>query len=248
MLHLVMGGRNGREFGSRGPNWLIFPRMSPWRGAVVLMPVVAMLAVAPPARADIYRCTDRSGTTHYTTSRTKGMRCEVAVRGRKKPSKKARPSRARASRPSHGSPRGSTPAPARRSDRVRQFDRYVVEAARLYRLPAAFIRAVVRVESDFNPQVVSHAGAMGLMQLMPRTAAAMGVRNPFDPRQNIFGGSRYLRILANKFNGDLVLTVAAYNAGEGAVVRYRGVPPYAETRRYVRRVLKHYYAYRQHGG
>ena len=80
---------------------------------------------------------------------------------------------------------------------------------------------------------------------MPRTAASMGVTAPFDPRQNILGGARYLRVLANQFNGDLVLTVAAYNAGEGAVARYRGVPPYDETRRYVRRVLSFYYAFRR---
>lgn len=102
----------------------------------------------------------------------------------------------------------------------------------------------MQVESNFNPHVVSHAGAIGLMQLMPRTASSMGVRDPFDPRQNILGGARYLRILANRFRGNLVLTVAAYNAGEGAVLRYRGVPPYAETRRYVRRVLEHYYRFR----
>jgi soluble lytic murein transglycosylase-like protein len=82
------------------------------------------------------------------------------------------------------------------------------------------------------------------MQLMPRTAASMGVRDPFDPRQNILGGARYLRILANTFNGDLVLTIAAYNAGEGAVVRHRGIPPYTETQRYVRNVLRYYYAFR----
>jgi soluble lytic murein transglycosylase-like protein len=85
---------------------------------------------------------------------------------------------------------------------------------------------------------------MGLMQLMPKTARSMGVSDPFDARQNILGGARYLRILANRFNGDLVLTVAAYNAGEGAVQKHRGIPPYKETQRYVRRVLKHYYAYR----
>jgi len=92
--------------------------------------------------------------------------------------------------------------------------------------------------------VVSRAGAMGLMQLMPLTARSMGVFDPFDPRQNILAGARYLRILANRFKGDLVLTVAAYNAGEGAVDKYEGIPPYKETQRYVRRVLKHYYAYR----
>ena len=128
--------------------------------------------------------------------------------------------------------------------RYRRYDAYIREASQLYQLPEAFVRAVVRVESDFNPNVVSNAGAMGLMQLMPQTARSMGVRDPFDPRQNILGGTRYLRVLANSFNGDLVLTVAAYNAGGGAVTRYRGVPPYAETRRYVQRVLRHYYAYR----
>ena len=129
-------------------------------------------------------------------------------------------------------------------DRYVRYDHHIREAANLYQLPESFIRAVMRVESDFSPEVVSHAGAMGLMQLMPRTASSMGVRDPFDPRQNILGGARYLRVLANKFNGDLVLTIAAYNAGEGAVVRYRGVPPYAETRRYVQRVLRYYYAFR----
>ena len=79
---------------------------------------------------------------------------------------------------------------------------------------------------------------------MPFTAQKMGVEDPFDPRQNILGGARFLRILANQWNGDLVLTIASYNAGAGAVERYRGVPPYGETRRYVHRVLQRYYAYR----
>jgi soluble lytic murein transglycosylase-like protein len=85
------------------------------------------------------------------------------------------------------------------------------------------------------------------MQLMPGTAARMGVTDIFDPRQNILGGARYLRILANTFNGDLVLTIAAYNAGEGAVLRYRGIPPYEETQRYVRRVLGWYYGFLEAG-
>lgn len=141
-------------------------------------------------------------------------------------------------RPANANERSSDPA------RYQRYDAFIREASRLYQLPEAFVRAVVRVESDFNPNVVSNAGAMGLMQLMPGTARSMGVVDPFDPRQNILGGTRYLRVLANSFNGDLVLTVAAYNAGGGAVTRYRGVPPYAETRRYVQRVLRHYYAYR----
>jgi len=103
----------------------------------------------------------------------------------------------------------------------------------------------MRVESNFYPDALSHRGAMGLMQLMPGTASAMGVLDAFDPRQNVLGGTRFLRVLANSFGGDLVRTIAAYNAGPGAVQRYKGIPPYAETRRYVQRVLTHYYAYRE---
>ena len=125
-----------------------------------------------------------------------------------------------------------------------RYNGLIDEAAQLYELPESFIRAIMHVESNFNPTVVSRAGAMGLMQLMPQTAQSMGVSDPFDVRQNILGGARYLRILANRFKGDLVLTVAAYNAGEGAVEKYDGIPPYKETQRYVRRVLKHYYTYR----
>lgn len=194
--------------------------------------VAVLLAVASPARADIWHCRSRDGVDHYTNVRTPGMTCRLIVRG-------DRPGPARAS-----ATRDRVPARDSSPDRYSRYDAYIREAARLYQLPESFIRAVIRVESDFSPQVVSHAGAMGLMQLMPRTAAGMGVRNPFDPRENILGGARFLRILANKFGGDLVLTVAAYNAGEGAVQRYRGVPPYDETRRYVQNVLRFYYAFR----
>ena len=128
--------------------------------------------------------------------------------------------------------------------RMQRYDAHIREAAQLYQLPEPFIRAIVMVESNFFSDAISEDGAMGLMQLMPETALHMGVLDAFDPRQNVLGGTRYLRVLANRFNGDLVLTVAAYNAGEGAIDKYRGVPPYAETRRYVRNVLHHYYAFR----
>jgi soluble lytic murein transglycosylase-like protein len=198
--------------------------------------VTLILSTASSVRADIYRCKRPNGVHHYTNIREAGRRCELVVRGS---------NRSRSSAKNKSSAPRSTSGRAP-SDRARysRYDALIDEAAALYELPQSFIRAIMRVESDFNSTVVSRAGAMGLMQLMPMTAQSMGVLDPFDARQNILGGARYLRILANRFSGDLVLTVAAYNAGEGAVEKYNGIPPYEETQRYVRRVLKHYYAYR----
>ena len=212
------------------------------RNAAVALALAVMSSAAtflapthfvPAARADIYQWVDAEGVTHYTNVRPRGVRnVRVVVTG------------------GHDGPdrrsavRDRVPARDRSPDRYSRFDGHIREAARLYQLPEAFIRAVMRVESDFDPNVVSRVGAMGLMQLMPGTAAGMGVRDPFDARENILGGVRYLRLLANGFNGDLVLTIAAYNAGEGAVMRYGGVPPYDETRRYVQNVLRYYYAFR----
>lgn len=198
----------------------------------LLVGVAALATDSTVARADIYTYTDANGVVHISNVAPSGRR---GVRRIRTPSREAGSTGA-TPRPSGGT-RDSGP------DRYRQYDAYIREAAALYRLPESFIRAVIKVESNYNPAVVSHAGASGLMQLMPRTAARMGVTDVFDPRQNILGGSRYLRILANHFSGDLVLTIAAYNAGEGAVLRYRGIPPYEETQRYVRRVLRWYYGF-----
>ncbi|PRP94441.1 Soluble lytic murein transglycosylase precursor [Enhygromyxa salina] len=129
------------------------------------------------------------------------------------------------------------------SEKAHRYDAYIRGAARRYQLPESFVRAVIHTESRYNPNAVSRAGAMGLMQLMPGTAKFLGVPQPFDPRQNIYGGCKLLRLLANRFNGDMVLVAAGYNAGAGAVVKYDGVPPYVETRAYVKGVLRRYYAY-----
>lgn len=116
------------------------------------------------------------------------------------------------------------------------YDHHVDAAARLYQVSPDLVRAVIGVESEFDQWAVSSKGARGLMQLMPATARRLGVLDPFDSRQNIFGGTQYLRILLDQFAGDVTLVLAAYNAGENAVLRYGGVPPYRETRGYVQRV------------
>lgn len=125
-----------------------------------------------------------------------------------------------------------------------RYDEYIRQAAALYQIPEPLVRAVITVESGFDPRAVSRTNARGLMQLMPQTAERMTVTDIFDPRQNIFGGTRYLRVLANLFNGDLVLTIAGYNAGEGAVIHYGGIPPYEETQQYVVKVLENYRRYK----
>jgi len=113
-------------------------------------------------------------------------------------------------------------------------------AARRHGLDPALVLAVVHVESGFRPDAVSPKGARGLMQLMPGTATRLGVEDSFDPEQNLDGGTRHLGDLIARYNGDVKRALAAYNAGEGAVERHRGVPPYGETRAYVRNVLRRY--------
>lgn len=112
--------------------------------------------------------------------------------------------------------------------------------SRQHRLHPALLRAVIKAESDFDPMAVSRAGAMGLMQLMPQTAVRLDVRDLFDPDENIGGGAKYLRQLLDRFNGNLPLALAAYNAGEHVVDRYQSLPPINETRQYVHKVLRYY--------
>jgi soluble lytic murein transglycosylase-like protein len=120
-----------------------------------------------------------------------------------------------------------------------KFDELFNEIARTYNLDPRLLHAIAKVESNYNPRAVSPKGALGVMQLIPSTARLVGVSDPFDPRENIHGGARYLRYLLDKF-GDLTLALAAYNAGPKAVEAYGGIPPYEETQRYVRSVLSLY--------
>ncbi len=114
----------------------------------------------------------------------------------------------------------------------------IKEISARHGVDARLVEAVIRAESAFNPSAVSRKGARGLMQLMPQTASVLGVRDSFDPRQNIEGGVRHLHYLLGRYPGNPALAIAAYNAGESAVDAYRGIPPYAETQQYVQRVLQ----------
>jgi soluble lytic murein transglycosylase-like protein len=183
--------------------------------------ILSAVAILLPtlAQADIYRSVGSDGVISFSSSGGKG---------KKKVAADAKPAL-----PSDTS-----------KERYTRYDDAIREAATLYQIPEALIRAVIQVESNYDPRAVSPVGAHGLMQLMPPTAQAMMVEDIFDPRQNILGGTRYLRVLANLFNGDIHLTIAGYNAGENAVIRYGGIPPYRETQDYVVRVLDNYHRYR----
>jgi len=128
----------------------------------------------------------------------------------------------------------------------KRFNRTIELAAKHHKLPTALLHAVITAESAYDPNAVSRAGAVGLMQLMPATAERYGVRDRKDPNANVTGGTRYLKDLLGMFDNDLVLALAAYNAGENAVIKHgRQIPPYAETQTYVRRVLKFYNDYKK---
>lgn len=211
------------------PTWMRrFP--APDRHAFrAVFAMACVLALPRAAAADIFQYTDSEGVIHFTNTNARPGGAKLYIRA-------------------DGSARRSGVVPFMPQDRdVSRFTRYddlIRQAATLYQIPEQLVRAVIKVESDYDPRAVSVSGARGLMQLMPDTAERLQVRDINDPHDNIFGGVRFLRILANSFNGDLELTVAAYNAGEDAVMRYGGIPPYAQTRNYVVKVTSFYRRYR----
>ncbi len=189
------------------------------------LPVALVIALSGGlASAAIYQYRDANGVIHITNAKPGG-----GTKG--------------ASAAAHVSSDVAVPPQDKNVARFTRYDEWIQQASRLYQIPEPLVRAVIKVESDYDARAVSAAGARGLMQLMPNTADRLQVRDIRDPRENIFGGVRLLRILANTFNGDLELTIAAYNAGEEAVLQHRGVPPYPQTRQYVARVTNYYHRY-----
>jgi soluble lytic murein transglycosylase-like protein len=174
--------------------------------------------LASPVLADIYMYIDSQGVMHFTNV----------------------PPPSDYQRLHQGA--SQTPGPGMDANR---FDRYIDEAAGLHGLDSPLIKAVIRAESAFNPKAVSKKGALGLMQIMPGNLKAFQVHDPFDPWQNIMGGARYLKALIKRFDGQLPLALAAYNAGPRAVTYYRGIPPIPETEAYVKKVMKYFYLYKK---
>lgn len=182
------------------------------RTTAILFVAAALLLSALPSRADVYQFIDANGTISLTNV----------------------PNDPRYKRVISELPRSRNVL----SDG--ELEPVIARHSRTHRLHPALIRAVIKTESDFDPLAVSRAGAIGLMQLMPQTAMRLEVRDSYNPDENIGGGTKYLRQLLDRFNGNLPLALAAYNAGEHAVERYQGLPPIPETRQYVQKVLRYY--------
>lgn len=182
------------------------------RATPILWVFATLLFTALPARADVYQYIEANGTISLTNV----------------------PNDPRYRRIVSELPRSRTLIS------VADLAPVIARHSRAHRLHPALIRAVIKTESDFDPLAVSRAGAIGLMQLMPQTAVRLEVRDSYNPDENIGGGTKYLRQLLDRFDGNLPLALAAYNAGEHAVERYQGLPPIAETRQYVKKVLRYY--------
>ena len=191
-----------------------------------IIAIIAVVFLSSAASADIYKYTDENGVICYTDAPLGKKANKINKDNSVAPQEKIQSVRS-------GSLRLS-------SEGSSDYHSIVHEKAANYDLDPSLIKAVIKTESNWNNRAVSRAGAKGLMQLMPGTAMDMNVRNPFDPEENIEGGTKYLKFLLEKFNGDLTLALAAYNAGPKTVEKFGYVPPITETRQYVKKVLSLY--------
>ncbi len=217
--------------------------------AVRVLILLAIMLSAMSVWADVFKYVDGDGKIYFTDEPLKGKKYQLEW---KRESKKLITENQRrlaalaAGKSKSLSKRRKGKAvamPKSLSKRRARFAALINANARRYKLQPELLHAVIRTESAYNPSAVSHAGATGLMQLMPATAARYGVKDIWDPTQNIRGGAAYLRTLLDMFDQDLRLALAGYNAGEGAVMKYgRRIPPYKETQNYVRKVMQFLWA------
>ena len=188
---------------------------------VISLLVVLLFANPFSSHADIYKYVDKNGTIHLTNVTTNPQVNYVLVYREKRILFNIK------------------------ANDVAKYDQIINRTAEKYNVDPALVKAVIKTESNFNHRAVSPKGARGLMQLMPSTAYALQVPDSFQPDNNVEGGVKYLRYLMELFKNDLSLALAAYNAGENAVIKHRGIPPYRETQNYVQRVLSQYHQYRR---
>lgn len=187
-------------------------------GHIVLYAVLLIATTALTARSDIYMYVDGNGVLHFTNVPT-SKRYKLYMKER-----------------------AYKPADRTYTDK---YDHIIAKASKSHGVSFQLLKAIIKVESDFNPRAVSKKGAKGLMQLMPENISSFNLKDPFDPVENIMGGAKYIRELLDRFGGELQLSLAAYNAGPSSVDRYQRIPPFKETEAYIQKVMAHYYELRK---
>ncbi len=181
--------------------------------------LVVLLSKALSVNADIYMYIDKDGVIHFTNVLTSSS-AEYRVYIKEKPREFLE------------------------SDSSDKYDRYIAEASKQHGVSFPIVKAIIKAESDFNPLAISKKGALGLMQIMPENLEILNIRDPFNPWENIMGGTRYFKMMLDRFRGKLPLSLAAYNAGPTVVARYKSIPPFKETEDYVEKVMTYYYSYK----
>ena len=186
----------------------------------VFSAIFILTTVISSVHADIYMYIDENGVMHFTNAPTSNQHdYRVYIKEKTSVSEKFY--------------------------NTSKYDHFISDASREFGVDSRLLKAMIKAESDFDPQAISKKGAMGLMQIMPENFKMLDLKNPFDPWENIKAGARYFKELHQRFNGKLALSLAAYNAGPTAVDRYKSIPPYQETEEYVRRVLRYYRTFKQ---
>lgn len=180
----------------------------------ILVAFLSVFVTVPVAQADIYMFIDSQGVLHFTNTPT-SSEYKLYIKERPKP-----------------------------AAATIKYDGIIQEASDKFDLSFFLIKAIIKVESDFDSRAVSKKGALGLMQIMPQNLQAFNIREPYDPKDNIMGGSRYFKSLIERYSGKLPLALAAYNAGPTIVDKYRNIPPIKETEDYVKKVMKYFYLYK----